>query len=115
MLVQFFSCARPKIELHLVPLHFFCAGTKHGFTISMQIIFWSGRKTLAPAQYVNQFLVWHKNLGPAQTVWRPVKGQGSKQDLYRYWRYRDYDRFFIPEGLLVIDCLFLFLFSFLNP
>ena len=23
VLVQFFSCARPKIELHMVPLHFF--------------------------------------------------------------------------------------------
>ena len=28
---------------------------------------------------------------------------------------RDYVRILIPRGLLVMDCLFLLLFSFLNP
>ena len=30
------------------------------------------------AQYVNQFLVWHKKFGLAQNVLGPVKGQGIK-------------------------------------
>ena len=41
-----------------------------------QIIFWSGTKSLGQAQYVNQFLVWHKKFGPVQNVLGPVKGQG---------------------------------------
>ena len=27
-------------------------------------------------QYVNNFLVWHKEFGPAQNILGPVKGQG---------------------------------------
>ena len=50
----------------------------------MQIIFWSGTKALVLAQYVNQFLVWHKKFGPAQTTYfgtcirQIVEGQGNK-------------------------------------
>ena len=42
----------------------------------MKIIFWSGTKSLGLAQYVNQFLAWHKKIGPTQNVLGPVKGQG---------------------------------------
>ena len=44
----------------------------------MQIIFLSGTKCLWLAQYVNQFLVWHKKCGPAQNILGPVKGQGIR-------------------------------------
>jgi hypothetical protein len=37
-------------------------------TYYMKIIFWSGTTKLGLAQYVNQFLVWHKKFGPAQNV-----------------------------------------------
>ena len=45
----------------------------------MQIIFLSGTKCLRLPQYVNKFLVWHKNFGPAQNILGPVKGQGISQ------------------------------------
>ena len=46
----------------------------------MQIIFWSGTKCLWLAQYVYEFLVWHKKIGPARNILGPVKGQAiSKQ------------------------------------
>ena len=41
----------------------------------MQIIFLSGTKFLWLPQYVNKFLVWHKKIGPAQSILGPVKGQ----------------------------------------
>ena len=46
----------------------------------MQIIFLSGTKCLWLAQYVNQFLVWHKTFRPAQNILGPVKGQGISED-----------------------------------
>ena len=42
----------------------------------MKIILWSGTKSLGLAQYVNQFLVWHKKFGPAQNVLGLIKEQG---------------------------------------
>ena len=42
----------------------------------MKIILWSDTKNLGLAQYVNQFLVWHKKFRPAQNVLGPVKVQG---------------------------------------
>ena len=50
----------------------FVLAPKDEFTKS-QIIFWSGTKILGLAQYVNQFLVWHKTFGPAQNVLGPGK------------------------------------------
>jgi len=44
----------------------------------MKIIFWSGTKSLGLAQYLNQFLVWHKKFGPAQNVFGPAKEQGTR-------------------------------------
>ena len=42
----------------------------------MQIIFLPGKKYLWLTQYVNEFLVWHKKFGPAQSILGSVKGQG---------------------------------------
>ena len=39
----------------------------------MEIIIWSGTKSLGLAQYVNQVLVWHKIFGPAQDILGPVE------------------------------------------
>ena len=76
VLVQIFW-ASPKIWLHLVPLQkLLCQHKKQFYWI--QIIFCSGTKCLWLAQYVNIFLVWHKKIGPAQNILRPVKGQGSR-------------------------------------
>ena len=50
---------------------------KHIFLLLLQYL----RKKLFqtfPAQYVNQFLVWHKTFGPAQNILGPVKGQGIR-------------------------------------
>ena len=66
--------ASPKIWLHLVPLQKLLCRHKKQF-YWMQIIFLSGTKCLWLPQYVNNFLVWHKNLGPAQNILGPVKGQ----------------------------------------
>ena len=46
----------------------------------MQIISLSGTKYLWLPQYVNKFLVWHKKIGPAQSIFGPVKGQGTKNN-----------------------------------
>jgi hypothetical protein len=43
----------------------------------MEIIFWSGTKSLEPEQYENRFLVWHKIFGPAQNILGPVEGQAE--------------------------------------
>ena len=32
----------------------------------MEIIFWPGTISLVAAQYVSQYLVWHKNFGPVE-------------------------------------------------
>ena len=42
-----------------------------------------GPKSLGPAQYVNQCLVWRKNIGPAQTILEPVEGQGISNTLFK--------------------------------
>ena len=42
----------------------------------MEIIFWSGTISLGPAQYVNQYSIWHKKFGAAQSILEPVEGQG---------------------------------------
>ena len=47
----------------------------------MQIIFLSGTKCLRLPQYVNDFLVWHKKIGPAQNILGPLKGQVKKRVL----------------------------------
>ena len=44
----------------------------------MKTIFWYGKKCLGSAQYVCQFLVWHKRIRPAQNILRPVVGLGIK-------------------------------------
>ena len=35
----------------------------------------SGTITLEPAQYVNQYLAWHKKFGTAQNILGPVEGR----------------------------------------
>ena len=45
----------------------------------MQIIFCTGTKCLWLAQYVNNFLVWHKKFGLAQNILGHVKGQGIRR------------------------------------
>ena len=92
-----------KIELQVILFEidcaiFFLCKTKNWITygathfvpaLNMDLLFKCkssfglAEKTVAPAHYINQFLVWDKNLGLIQTVLGPVKGQGSKQDLYR--------------------------------
>ena len=47
----------------------------------MKIIFCSGTKSLVLAQYVNQFLVWHKTFGAAQNILGPVEGQGIRLEI----------------------------------
>ena len=42
----------------------------------MQIIFWSGTKSLGTAQYLNKFWSYTIKFGPAQTILGPVEGQG---------------------------------------
>ena len=74
MPVQIFW-ASPKIWLHLVPLQKNLCRHKNQF-YWMQIIFLSGTNFLWLPQYVNKFLVWHKQFGPAQNILGPVKGQG---------------------------------------
>ena len=74
VLVQIFW-ASPKIWLHLVPLQKLLCWHKNQF-YWMQIIFLSGTKCLWLPQYVNEFLVWHKQFGPARNILGPVKGQG---------------------------------------
>ena len=44
----------------------------------IQIIFCSGTKCLWLAQYVDKFLVRHKQFGLAQNILGPVKGQGIR-------------------------------------
>ena len=44
----------------------------------MEIIFWSGTISLGPAQYVNQYFIWHKKFGAAQSILEPVEGQGKR-------------------------------------
>ena len=86
--------ARPKVWLHLVTLQKLLCWHKNGI-YSMKIIFWCGSRCLWPAQYVCQVLVWHKKfgtgticksilfwkkqIGPAQTILGPVKGQGIRK------------------------------------
>ena len=68
-------CAGPNFFSQSKNLTAFSAVTKKQF-YSMQIIFLSGTKCLWLPQYVNRFLVWHKNFWPAQNILGPVKGQG---------------------------------------
>ena len=42
----------------------------------MEIISQSGTISFGPAQYVNQYLVWHKKFGPVQNILLPVEGRG---------------------------------------
>ena len=76
ILVQIFWTSQ-KIWLHLVPLQKLLCRHKNQF-YWMQIIFLSGTKCLWLAQYVNKFLVRHKNFGTAQNILQPVIGQGIK-------------------------------------
>ena len=48
----------------------------------MKIIFWSGTKSLGPAQYVNKCLVRQKKFGPAQNNLGPVEGQGNSKFIF---------------------------------
>jgi hypothetical protein len=69
--------ARQKIELNFsAPPKCFVPAQKlnllyenHLFGLAQEV--WDWHNT-----YVNQFLVWHKQFGPAQNVLGPVKGQG---------------------------------------
>ena len=65
----------PKFKLHLVPLQKILYQQKN-WIYEMEIIIWSGIKKMGLAQFVNQFLVWHKKFGPAQNILGPVEGQG---------------------------------------
>ena len=76
-----FFCARPKIELHLVPLQNSLCWHKK-WIYYMKIIFWSGTKSLGPAQYVNKCLVRQKKFGPAQNNLGPVEGQGNSKFIF---------------------------------
>ena len=67
VLVQMFL-AIPKIEVHLLLIQKFCAGTKYRI-YWLEIIYWSGSKSSGTAQYVNQCLVWCKNIGLVQKYW----------------------------------------------
>jgi hypothetical protein len=69
--------ASPNIWLHLVHLQKLLCRHKNQF-YWMEIIFLSGTKCLWLPQYVNKFLVWHKQFGPAQNILGSVKGQGMK-------------------------------------
>ena len=72
----------PKIWLHLVPLQNLLCRHKKQFCW-MLIIFLSYTKCLWLAQYVNNFFIRQKKLGPAQNILQPAKDQGISQ--LKFW------------------------------
>ena len=72
--VQMF-CARPKIELPLVPLQkIFVLALKLNLLNTNHLFVW--HKRFGTGTICKSILFLHKKFGPAQTILGPVKGQG---------------------------------------
>ena len=63
----------------------FCAGPNILCQTKNWTVFSATPKSLWLAQYVNQFLVWHKKFGPAQNILRPVEGRSKNAIQFLVW------------------------------
>ena len=73
-LVQIF-CARPKINLHIVPVPNFLCKTKRWFPFD-KFSYCASTKPFEAALNAIHFLVWHKKIGLEQNILWHIKGQG---------------------------------------
>ena len=66
----------------------FCAGLnilglnctpKNFEPAQMEIIFWSGTKSLGLEEFTFHFLVWQKTFAPAQNILEPIEGRVMRE------------------------------------